>query len=99
MQETRPGPPQRIAGLTVGLVEMSEDAPHGVEVHPDGNEVLMVLSGRIRVCGENTDADLVPGPGQACIIPRGEWHRIRILAPTRRMLVTPGPNGDHRPPA
>ncbi len=37
------------------------------------------------------------GPGQACVIPKGEWHKINVLEPGQLLHLTPGPNGDHRP--
>ncbi len=93
-----PGPPERIDGMTVGIVTMFEDAPHGGEVHPDGDEILYVISGRVRVtCDSDPDGDVVLGPGQACIVPKGEWHNVSILETTQLVHVTPGPNGDHRP--
>lgn len=94
----RPGPPERIDGMTVGIVTMTADAPHGGEVHPDGDEILYVISGRVRVSGDSApDAPLDLGPGDACIVRQGEWHRVRILEPTQLLHVTPGPGGDHRP--
>jgi len=94
----KPGPPERIDGLTVGIVTMTRDAPHGGEVHPDGDEILYVISGRVRVKGESDpNAALDLGPGEACIVHRGEWHRVSVLEPTQLVHITPGPNGDHRP--
>ena len=93
---TRPGPPERVDGLTVGLVSMSSAAPHGGEVHPDGDEILIVVSGRMRVSCDNL-ADFELGPGEACIVPKGEWHRLYLIEPTQLVHITPGPHGDHRP--
>jgi len=97
-RERKPGPPERIDGMTVGILSLTEDAPHGGEVHPDGDEILYVISGRIRVVGESHPEDpLELGPGDACVVPRGEWHKVSLLEPARLLHVTPGPNGDHRP--
>jgi quercetin dioxygenase-like cupin family protein len=94
------GPPVRADGFTVGVVEMSRAPPHGGEVHPDGDELIIILSGRARLLADSMpDAPLELGPGDACIIPKGEWHRFQLIEPTRLMHITPGPNGDHRPPA
>jgi quercetin dioxygenase-like cupin family protein len=93
-----PGPPDRIDGVTVGIVDVTRDAPHGGEVHPDGDEILYVVSGRLRVTGDSApDAPLELGPGDACIVPKGEWHRVTLLEPARLIHITPGPRGDHRP--
>lgn len=96
----RPGPPERVAGMSVGFVTMTEDAPHGGEMHPDGDEILYVVSGRVRVIGDSApEAALELGAGEACVVRKGEWHRVRILEPTRLVHLTPGPGGEHRPPA
>ena len=93
-----PGAPQRIEGMTVGIVTMEENAPHGGEVHPDGDEFLFVISGRLSVVGDSDpDHPLQLGPGETCVVPRGEWHRVDVLEPTELVHITPGPNGDHRP--
>jgi mannose-6-phosphate isomerase-like protein (cupin superfamily) len=95
--ERKPGPPQRIDGMTIGILTMTEDAPHGGEVHPDGDEVLYVISGRLRVAGDTSPQPLELGPGDACIVRQGEWHTVSVLEPTQLVHVTPGPHGDHRP--
>lgn len=97
-RERTPGPPQRIDGMTVGIVTMEHNAPHGGEVHPDGDELLYVISGRLRVVGDSSPQEpLELGPGAACIVRKGEWHRVDVLEPTQLLHITPGPNGDHRP--
>ncbi len=94
----RPGPPERIDGLTLGIVRMDASAPHGGEMHPDGDEVLYVISGRLRVTGDSApDTPLELGPGQACIVPAGEWHRVEVIEPVQLLHLTPGPGGEHRP--
>jgi mannose-6-phosphate isomerase-like protein (cupin superfamily) len=98
-RERKPGPPERIDGTTLGIQTVTEDAPHGGEIHPDGDEILYVISGRVRVIGESApDAPVELGPGDACIVARGEWHRVQIVErPTHLINLTPGPRGDHRP--
>jgi quercetin dioxygenase-like cupin family protein len=96
-RERKPGPPERVDGMTVGIVSMTKNAPHGGEVHPDGDEILYVISGQVRVSCDSMDEDLILSPGQACIVPRGEWHQVHMLAPTELLHITPGPHGDHRP--
>jgi mannose-6-phosphate isomerase-like protein (cupin superfamily) len=94
----RPGPPERIDGHTAGVVTMTANAPHGGEMHPDGDEILYVISGRVRVTGDSKPAKpLELGPGGACIVRAGEWHTVDILEPTRLVHITPGPGGEHRP--
>ena len=77
---SKPGPPERIDGMTVGIVTVSSDAPHRGDVHPDGDEILYVISGKLRVTGESEPgAPIEMGPGDACIVPRGEWHLVNVL--------------------
>jgi len=92
------GPPIRMDGMTVGIITMEHDAPHGGEVHPDGDEVLYVISGALRLTSDsNPGESLKLGPGDACIVAKGEWHRVHVLEKTQLLHMTPGPNGDHRP--
>ena len=96
-RERQPGPPQRVAGMTLGIVEMSESAPHGGEMHPDGDEFLHILSGSVRVTGDSVPDPLILTAGDSCVVRAGEWHKVEVLEPTRLLHLTPGPNGDHRP--
>jgi mannose-6-phosphate isomerase-like protein (cupin superfamily) len=96
--EQRPGPPACCDGLMVGIAEMARDPPHGGELHPDGDELIYVISGKVSVVGESApDESCELGPGDSCIVSKGEWHRVRILEPTRLLHITPGPRSDHRP--
>lgn len=94
----KPGPPERVDGMTVGIITLTEDAPHNGEMHPDGDELLYVVSGRIRITAESDpELDLVLETGESCIVPKGEWHKVSLLEETQLIHITPGPNGDHRP--
>jgi len=96
--ERQSGPPQRFDGMTVGIVTMDSDAPHGGEMHPDGDEILYVISGKLRVITESSPAQpLLLNTGGACIVKKGEWHKVQVLETTQLMHITPGPNGDYRP--
>jgi mannose-6-phosphate isomerase-like protein (cupin superfamily) len=98
--EQTPGrPPQRIDGFTVGAPELTGDAPHDGEVHPDGDELLYLIAGAVTVRLELPDGDRTVdlGAGDAVVVPMGIWHRITLREPGRLIHITPGPNGDHRP--
>ncbi|MEO1035776.1 MAG: cupin domain-containing protein [Pseudomonadota bacterium] len=93
-----PDPPTPFAGLVVGFAEMRENAPHNGERHPDGDEFLLLISGRVRVVFENPAIDDVDvNAGDGLIVPAGEWHRVDILEPCRIVYLTPGPNNEFRP--
>jgi mannose-6-phosphate isomerase-like protein (cupin superfamily) len=94
-----PGPPRRVPGLVVGAPIMTRNAPHGGEMHPDGDELLYLISGSVSVVLELPDETrtLEVGPGQAVIVPKGVWHRVVIHEPSQLVHLTPGPGGEHRP--
>lgn len=101
---TNPGPPVRVDGFSVGVVRMDRPPPHRGELHPDGDELLYLVAGRVVVILDDGDQDTVGaesrhevGPGQAFLVPRGVWHRIEIVEPAHLVHVTPGPGSGHRP--
>ena len=99
MVRDRPGPPVRLDGHTMGVCEVGGDSPHGGEMHPDGDEVLFVIDGRMRVQLELDGDERVVEveAGQAVVVPQGTWHLILPSEPARMLNITPGPNGRHRP--
>ena len=87
-----------IDGATFGIATMTRNSPHDGERHPDGDEVLYLISGRVRVVfvdSEEPDIDVMPGDG--LIVPKGVWHRVDILEPSQIVYLTPGPNNEYRP--
>jgi len=94
----KPGPPARIDGMTVGLVTMSASdlSPHDGEMHPDGDEILLVTSGRIRISYDSRAEPLYLSAGEACIVRKGEWHRLDCLEDGQLIHITPGPHGEAR---
>jgi homogentisate 1,2-dioxygenase len=99
------GEPVRVDGFTVGVVSrMDRPPPHRGELHPDGDELLYLVSGRIEVVLDDGDLDHVGsetrhevGAGEAFVVPRGVWHRLEVLEPAHLVHVTPGPGSGHRP--
>jgi mannose-6-phosphate isomerase-like protein (cupin superfamily) len=94
----RPDPAIPVDGATFGIATMSENSPHNGERHPDGDEVLYLVSGKLRVVFPDDpvdDIDVLPGDG--LIVPRGMWHRVDILEPSQIVYFTPGPNNEYRP--
>ena len=92
------GRPLDIDGMTIGFVDMERDPPHGGEMHPDGDELLLVVSGRLQVIMDSEpESPCELGPGEACIVPKGEWHRTKLIERTQILYISPGPNSEHRP--
>ena len=101
MPSSAGGPPERLDGHTIGYGAITSDnlPPHAGEMHPDGDEVLVMTSGCIDVVLELPDGTRTVrvGPGQALVVPRGVWHLIECVEPGRLLNITPGPNGEYRP--
>ena len=93
------GPPRRIDGFTIGAPMVTGDAPHDGEMHPDGDEVLYMVSGAVTVRLELPagDRNVFLGAGDALVVPQGVWHKITMQQPGRLIHITPGPHGDARP--
>ena len=64
-------PPNRIAGYTVQSSPLGGPPPHGDDMHPDADELLYLVSGRIRVRLEleDGDGDVELEAGQAVVVP------------------------------
>ena len=93
----QPDPPVPFAGMTFGVATMSSNSPHGGERHPDGDEVLYLISGHVRIVfvADPID-DIEVWPGQGLVVPRGLWHRVDIIEPSQIVYLTPGPNNEFR---
>ena len=94
----RPDPAIPVNGYTFGVATMTENSPHDGEMHPDGDEVLYLINGRVRVTIETSPVqvlDMLPGDG--AIVPKGVWHKVDILDPSQIVYLTPGPGGEYRP--
>ena len=91
------GSEPEIKGMTVGLVTMETSAPHNGECHNDGDEILIVVSGKITVESDsNPDIHLELGAGDSCIVRKGEWHKVNVIKKTQLVYITPGLNNEHR---
>src|SRR5258708_12808921 len=67
-----PGPPKRIDGYTVGVIPNLEGpAPHRGEVHPDGDELLYLVSGAVEVVLDDGDQHTI-GPETSLVLPTGD---------------------------
>ena len=79
-------------GYNFFSVTMSQDAPHNGELHPDGDELIYVCSGRVRVKLElDPDEYFDVEAGEAIVIPKGVWHKIHIIETAHLVAISPGP--------
>jgi quercetin dioxygenase-like cupin family protein len=93
----RPDPAIPVDGYTFGVATMIENSPHDGEMHPDGDEVLYLIDGEVRVTLETDPVqELKMLPGDGMIVPKGVWHRVNILEPSQIVYLTPGPGGKYR---
>jgi mannose-6-phosphate isomerase-like protein (cupin superfamily) len=69
------------------------------ERHPAGEELVVLLSGRVDLVQEIDGAEHLVElrPGQAMINPAGVWHRSVVHEPGDALFVTPGIGTEHRP--
>ncbi len=93
----QPDPPVPFEGMTFGVATMTANSPHGGERHPDGDEILYLVSGRIRIVFiEDPLDDIDMLPGQGLVVPKGLWHRVDIVEPSQIVYLTPGPNNEFK---
>lgn len=90
------------ADWIIGVKQVSDaQSVHGDhwERHPRGDETLCLLEGRLElVLQTDTGAEqrIALQAGQACIVTRGTWHRLRVDAPGRLLFITPSVGSEHR---
>lgn len=63
------------------------------EMHPNGDEMVCLLSGTVTFVleqeGDNREVTL-GNSGAYLIIPRGTWHTMRVQVPSRMLFITAG---------
>ncbi len=70
------------------------------EMHPDGDELLVALSGSLSVeLRDAGDTAPTPLPAQAAfIVPAGVWHRLIVHEPMLLIAITPRHGTRHEAP-
>jgi mannose-6-phosphate isomerase-like protein (cupin superfamily) len=98
---------QRIASGALGtfqnefLVTMTEyqaDWPHW-EMHPNGDEIVCLLSGAARFILEIKNAEQeidLARSGSFVLVPKGTWHTARIAQASQFLFITAGEGTQHR---
>jgi catechol 2,3-dioxygenase-like lactoylglutathione lyase family enzyme/uncharacterized cupin superfamily protein len=83
------------------MIGGNEESWTSWERHPAGDEVVVLLSGRVtlvqEIAGREERIDLEAG--HAVINPRGTWHTADVHEPYQALFVTPGRGTEHRPRA
>lgn len=65
------------------------------ELHPDGDEFLLVLEGNLLVTllVEDYTQEILVDRGTTCIIPRAVWHRSRADSPVTLLAIIGSQHG------
>ena len=69
------------------------------EMHPAGEEVLILVEGRMTMImdGPGGERRVDMAPGATCIVPKGVWHRALVPETSRFIGITYGAGTQHRP--
>lgn len=69
------------------------------EMHPEGDEILVLLDGNLTMVfdGPAGETRHPMAPGSTLVVPRGTWHRALIGEPIRMLFLTYGAGTTHRP--
>ncbi len=88
----------RYDGRLMTAHPLSGDMGHW-ELHPAGEEVLVSIGAAVEVILQRDGSEEVIhlDPGKACIVPRGTWHRIRVVEAGVLVFITHGESTEHRP--
>ena len=94
----RTGQDAEIKGTLVTVGTGEGDWPRW-EMHPQGDEILILLEGQLTVI---LDQDAVQRqvemtPGSTLVVPMGAWHRAVAQKAVRMLFVTYGAGTTHRP--
>ena len=76
----------------VSTFEFDADWPTW-EIHPNGDEIVYLLSGDTDVVLWAPDAETtirMDTPGTYVVVPRATWHTARPRKPTTMLFITPG---------
>ena len=69
------------------------------ERHPAGDEVVVLLSGRVAAMQEveGTRRVVELRAGEAMVNPRNVWHTTMVHEPGEALFITPCADTEHRP--
>jgi quercetin dioxygenase-like cupin family protein len=83
-----------------GEAFMRESSRHGGERHVDGDELVYGVSGSAGLSfdGDDERSDVSLHAGDAVVVPRGVWHRVLIVEPSRLLFFGTGTTEVRRSP-
>ena len=69
------------------------------EMHPNGDEIVCLLSGEVRfvletLAGEQSTR--LDQSGQFAFVPKGTWHTAKVDAPCHMLFITAGEGTQHK---
>ncbi|MDJ0926858.1 MAG: cupin domain-containing protein [Gammaproteobacteria bacterium] len=70
------------------------------EMHPAGDELVMLLSGDVTFVVRTSSGDeTIPltAPGDFAVVPKGHWHTARVDRGAKVLFVTPGEGTQSKP--
>ena len=76
----------------VAVFDFADDWPTW-EIHPAGDEVVVLLSGRATMVLRTGSGDVtvdLEGAGSYLVVPRDTWHTARVSETTKMLFITPG---------
>ena len=87
------------ASGTLVTVNTSEGDWKHWEMHPKGDEVLVLLEGEMQVVFERPKGNETHDmhPGSTLVVPAGVWHRARAQRNARMLFITFGAGTSHKP--
>lgn len=91
--------PSLLAGRLTMAFDFDDDWSSW-ERHPAGDELLVLLSGRVTVRWEVEDGErhaVLSEPASYVCIPAGVWHTADVSEPSRMVFITPGRGTENRP--
>jgi mannose-6-phosphate isomerase-like protein (cupin superfamily) len=82
----------------LGVYPMKGDWAHW-EMHPAGDEVLVLLDGAATMIFDESGAErrIEMKAGRTLVVPAGTWHRALVATPGRLLALTYGKGTEHRP--
>ena len=85
-------------GRLLSVIERDADWVNW-EMHPAGDEILMVLKGEMTLVFEEGSGERLVKltAGRLAVVPKGVWHTARLNGPMTLLALTDGIGTEHRP--